>query len=227
MSDETSPDDKGTVAVKWVVSLTADGATRWLGLVAVMRVPLSAYPESKVYSLVARVPFTPIDFDVGRLARGEWNPLIDRFRIWFIPKIQGRDERAVCFFTVRKFDLESDTLVFMHVVPNLAATIQSDSSQADFDVGVLSNDDIRARSALGVILDNPPAYHRRREVRLIERRWRDDPDALMRFFANVQSLASLDPHASPASVKVNGPPTTEAMALLKDGMAGWWDTAEI
>lgn len=189
-----------------------------------MRIPLSSYPRPgvRVYSLVASLPFTPVDLDLGRIARGEWNPLVDRFRFWFIPRIEGKNDKTRCSITVRKFDQDSETLVFMHIVPNLGTTIGRKTSQPEFDVGVLCNDNIRARSALGAILDNPPAFHRRREVKLIERRWRDDPSAVMRFFANVQSLKSLDPGATPSSVKVDGPPSMDALALLKEGMKGWW-----
>ena len=189
-----------------------------------MRVPISFYPRpgAKVYSLVASLPFTPVDLDLGRMARGEWNPLVDRFRFWFIPGIDGKNDKTLCSVTVRKFDADSETLVFMHIVPNFGATIGREIRQPEFDVGILCNDDIRARSVLGATLDNPPAFHRRRELRLIERRWRDDPSAVMRFFANVQSLASLDPGAAPESVKVDEPSTAEALAILKEGMEGWW-----
>jgi len=40
---------------------------------------------------------------------------------------------------------------------------------------------------LNSILDIPPSFQRRSDVRLIERRWRSDPDAVMRFLANVHS----------------------------------------
>ncbi len=78
-----------------------------------MRVPLSVYQrgKAKVYSLVARVPFTPVDLDIGLLARGEWDALRDRFRLWFIPRIEGRNDKPLCHFTVRKFDREGDVLL--------------------------------------------------------------------------------------------------------------------
>ncbi len=193
-----------------------------------MRVPLSVYQrgEAKVYSLVARVPFTPVDLDIGRLARGEWDSLRDRFRLWFIPRVEGRNDKPVFHFTVRKFDQEGEVMVFMHIVPKLDALLSEDSIPEHFVVGILSNDDVRARAALGAILDVPPSFHRRQEVGLIERRWRDDPRAVMLFLANVYSATSASPQGSMSSLRVEGRPATDALAALKEGMAGWWEGGE-
>ncbi len=190
-----------------------------------MRVPLSAYGPGtgRVYSLVASVPFTPVDFDIGRLARGEWDALTDRFRLWFIPRIEGRDDRPLCHLSVRKFDREADVLVFMHVAPRLDVSLKDGSEQEHFVVGVLCNDDVRARSAIGTLLDIPPAFHRRREVKLIERRWRSDPRAVMFFLANVHSATSASEDGRMVSVQVGGRPGLDVMAALKEGMGGWWN----
>ncbi len=193
-----------------------------------MRVPLSVYQhgEAKVYSLVARVPFTPVDLDIGRLARGEWDALTDRFRLWFIPRIEGRNDKPLCHFTVRKFDREGDVLLFVHIVPKLEVLLSEDSNQEHFVVGILSNDDVRARAALGALLDVPPSFHRRQELRLIERRWRDDPRVIMLFLANVYSATSASRQGRVSSLQVGGRPATDALAALKEGMAGWWEGGE-
>ncbi|MBI3841024.1 MAG: hypothetical protein HY297_03600 [Thaumarchaeota archaeon] len=188
------------------------------------RVPLSSYPRegSKVFSLVARMPFTPLDVDIGRLARGEWDALRDRFRVWFIPRIEGRDDRPLCNFTVRKFDRESDVLLFMHLTVNLDAVYRPNRGQDNFVVGILCNDDVRARTALGTMLDNPPSFHERREIRLIESRWRRDPPALMYYLANVHSVQSASSQGVVSSVKVSGEASEDVLAMMKEGMGGWW-----
>ena len=193
-----------------------------------MRVPLRSYPApgSKVYSLVARVPFTPVDLDLGRLARGEWDAYRDRFRVWFIPRIEGRDSKPLCNFTVRKFDRENGVLVFIHVTMDLDAVYRDGSSQDHFAIGILCNDDVRARAALGAFLDNPPAFHKRDEVRLVERRWRRDPAAVMYFLANVHSVLSADPQAPVSTFRVEGRPSLDVLAMLKEGMVGWWEARE-
>lgn len=194
-----------------------------------MRVPLARYlteGTSKVYSLVAMIPFTPIDIDVGRLVRGEWDAIRDRFRLWFIPKIEGRADKPVCYFTIRKFDQQNDVLVFIHVLLNLDTTLGSDGRQTEFTVGILSNDDVRARAALGALLDNPPSFHKRREIRLGERRWRTDPQVLMRFRANLYSVESSNAHGGVWAAKVNGPAALDTLAQLKQNMGGWWELGE-
>lgn len=190
-----------------------------------MRVPLSSYfteASSKVYSLVAVIPFTPIDIDVARLARGEWAATRDRFRLWFIPRIEGQDDKPACYLTIRKFDQRNDVLVFLHVACNLDTTFGIDTRRTEFTVGILSNDDVRARAALGALLDNPPSFHKRRELRLVERKWRDDREVLMRFLANLHSADSSNEPGATWVVKVNGPPALETLALLKQNSGGWW-----
>ncbi len=113
----------------------------------------------------------------------------------------------------------------MNIVPKLEAVLSEDSSQEHFVVGILSNDDVRARAALGSFLDVPPSFHRRQEVRLIERRWRDDPQAVMLFLANVYSVTSVSPQGSVSSLRVAGQPAMDALAALKEGMVGWWEGA--
>ncbi len=124
---------------------------------------------------------------------------------------------------MRKFDREADVLVFMHVPPRLEASLKEGSEQEHFVVGVLCNDDVRTRSALGTLLDIPRAFHRRRGVKLIERRWRSDPRAVMFYLANVHSATSASEDGRMVSVQVGGRPGLDVMAALKEGMDGWWD----
>ncbi|QQG48352.1 MAG: hypothetical protein HY247_06280 [archaeon] len=192
-----------------------------------MRVSLSSYPgpDSKVFSLVAKVPFTPVDIDVGRLARGEWDALRDRFRVWFIPQIEGRNDKPLCNFTVRKLDKETGVLIFMHLTLNLDAVIGNGRDDENFVIGILCNDDVRARTTLGCILDNPPAYHKRREIALVESRWRRDPPTLMYYLANVHSVQSASLPGPRASLSVSGEASDKMLAIMKDGMGGWWRSA--
>ncbi len=186
-----------------------------------MRVPLETYLSmsgAKVYSLVVGVPFAPLDIDLGHLARGEWNALIDRFRIWLLPG----DDQPASYVMVRKFDPADGVLLYGHVVINVnrrAATEDGDS----FTVGIMSNDDIRARSMLNSILGIPPSFHRRSDVRLIERRWRNDQNAVMRFLANVHSTMARqapDPGGKVYTLRFEPPPGM--IAELKRGMGAWW-----
>lgn len=190
-----------------------------------MRVPLSAYGPGggKVYSLVANVPFTPIDIDIGRLARGEWDALTDRFRLWFIPRIDGRDDKPVFHFSVRKLDKDSGVLFFMHVVPNLDGTLGEGRSEQHFTVGILCNDDVRARAALGSMLDMPPAFRRRSEIALVEKRWRGDPQAVMFFLANVHSATSASGSGRTISLQAEGKPSLDMLAAMKETMGSWWE----
>ncbi len=177
---------------------------------------------AKVYSLVAEVPFTPVDIDLGRLARGEWNALTDRFRIWYLPREDDADGRPVCYVMIRKFDPQDGVLLYGHVVVNVEETAGAEA-QRNFVVGIMSNDEIRARSMLNSMLDIPPSFHRRSEVRLVERRWRSDPDAVMRFLANVHSALSQpapDPGGKVCTLKFEPPP--ELMKELKRNLGAWW-----
>jgi len=178
---------------------------------------------AKVYSLVVGVPFSPLDIDLGHLARGEWNSLTDRFRLWFIPGEGGKgDDRPVCYVMVRKFDPQEGVLLYGHVVIDMDEK-QDERRPRSFTVGIMSNDEIRARSMLNSMLGIPPSFHRRSEVKLIERRWRSDPDAVMRFMANVHSALAQqvpDPSGKVYTLKFEPPPNV--MGELKRGMGGWW-----
>ncbi len=190
-----------------------------------MRVPLETYLSGKtinVYSLVAGVPFTPIDLDLGLLARGEWDTVRDRFRIWFLPKAEGQNDTSLCYVTVRKLDPEQQVLIYMHIVINLEAKATDGDGHSNFTVGILSNDDVRARSTLSVILGIPPVFHRRSEIRLIEGKWRNDPETVMRFTANVFSAVTvkLGPGGGVSSLKAQLP--TDFLAKFKRNLDTWW-----
>lgn len=192
-----------------------------------MRIPLTRYlqgPGAKVYSLVASNPFCPLDIDLGLLARGEWDASTDRFRLWYLPKVKRHDDRTLFYATIRKLDRQSDVLVYMHIVPRTGQTNEGRGSPS-FTVGILSNDEVRARSTLGAFLDCPPTFHRRTEVRLIERRWRTDPEAVIRFTANVYSTAAPEQseNHAPVSAKFQLPPG--AMTELKHNLETWWEGA--
>ena len=190
-----------------------------------LRVPLETYLRGggKVYSLVVSIPFSPLDIDLGRLSRGEWNPLADRFRVWYLPPGDGGgDGPPVCYVMIRKFDLEDRVLLYGHVV------IKTDRPGGEeplgsFTVGIMCNDEVRARSMLNSMVDIPPAFHRRSEVTLIERKWRSDPAAVMRFLANIHSvLANLTPNPSGKVYAVKFEPPKEILGELKRGMGSWW-----
>jgi len=174
-----------------------------------------------VYSLVAEVPYSPLDFDVGHLARGEWNALTDRFRLWFLSGEDG-DRRPVCYLMIRKFDARDGILVYGHVVVNIQGGAEL-GTEKSFTMGILSNDEVRARLMLNSTLDIPPSFHRRSEVRLVERRWRTDSEAIMRFLANVHSVMARqnpDPGGRIYTLKFDPPPGT--MSELKRNMGAWW-----
>ena len=190
-----------------------------------LRVPLESYLTmngAKVYSLVAEVPFSPLDIDLGRLARGEWNALTDRFRFWCMPR-EGKDEGPpVCYLMIRKFDAREGVLVYGHVVVDNQKGGEVDHGKA-FSMGILSNDEVRARSMLSSTLDIPPAFHRRSEVRLVERRWRSDPEATMRFLANVHSaIARQNPSAGDKAYTLRFEPPPGMMGELRRNMGAWW-----
>lgn len=188
-----------------------------------LRIPLQAYLQgtgAKVYSLVVGVPFSPLDIDLGRLARGEWNPLTDRFRVWYLPTEEGEEGHPVCYVMVRKFDPGDGVLLYGHMMVNIEGK-DDPSKQWGFTVGLMSNDEVKARSMLNSMLDIPPSFHRRSEVRLIERKWRDDPDALMRFLANIHStMAQLAPSGRVYSLKFE--PPAGMMGEMKRNLGTWW-----
>jgi hypothetical protein len=186
-----------------------------------LRVPLESYLKGggKVFSLVVSVPFSPLDIDIGHLARGEWNALADRFRIWYIPPEMG-DGGPTCYVMVRKFEPQDGVLLFGHIVVNLRSDGNGEHP-GSFTLGIMSNDEVRARSMLNSMLDIPPAFHRRSEVMLIERKWRSDTQALMRFLANVHSaMAQLNPSGKFYTLKFE--PPKGVMGELKRNMGAWW-----
>lgn len=193
---------------------------------ACLRVPLETYLNgsgARVYSLVASVPFAPIDVDVGRLARGEWNAAVDRFRFWFFPREEGKADPPSCYLMLRKFDTNDQVLLYEHVVADLEG-VGGKEHRYYFTVGIMCNDDVRARTALSMMLDIPPSFHRRGEARLVEHRWRSDPNAVMRFTANVHSSlagSNLEPSGEFYNLKFEPPPGV--MDHLKRNMGTWWD----
>lgn len=188
-----------------------------------LRVPLETYLQgtgAKVYSLVVGVPFSPLDIDLGHLARGEWNALTDRFRIWYLPSEEGNEGQPMCYVMVRKFDPQDGVLLYGHMVVNTEGK-EGSGDQRSFTVGIMSNDEVRARSMLNSMLEIPPSFHRRSEVRLIERRWRSDPEAVMRFLANIHStMAQLAPSGKVYTLKFEPPPGM--MGELKHNLGTWW-----
>ncbi|HKT22146.1 MAG TPA: hypothetical protein VJR06_06025, partial [Nitrososphaerales archaeon] len=98
-----------------------------------------------MFSLVARVPFSPLDIDLGHLARGEWNTPVDRFRVWYLPGGESGDE-PTCYVMVRKFDPRDGVLICGHLVVNLGKKLAKDGWS--FTIGILSNDEVRARAML-------------------------------------------------------------------------------
>jgi len=190
-----------------------------------LRVPLEAYLSkggAKVYSLVVAVPFSPLDIDLGRLARGEWNALSDRFRVWYLPQDDGEGGRPTCYVMVRKFDPQDGVVLYGHMVMNIDGKTDGEVPRI-FTVGIMSNDEVRARSMLNSILDIPPSFHKRSEVRLVEHRWRDDPAAVMRFLANVHSaLANLAPDPSGKVYTLKFEPPPGVMRQLSKNLGAWW-----
>ncbi len=190
-----------------------------------MRVPLEAYfskDGAKVYSLVARVPYSPLDVDLGHLARGEWNASTDRFRIWYLPQDEEGGGQLACYVMVRKFDPEDGVLLYGHMVVNTGRKPDAYDPWS-FTVGIMSNDEVRARSMLNSTLDIPPAFHRRNEVRLLERRWRSDSEAVMRFMANIYStLAQSATAPSGKAYKLKFQPQPGMMGQPTKNMGEWW-----
>lgn len=169
--------------------------------------------------MVATVPFSPIDIDVGRVARGAWDPLTDRFRVWYIPG-EGK-QRPVCYVMFRKLDKEDGVVIYGHMLVNMEADAGQNTM---FTVGLLSNDDIKARSMLNFMLGVPPSYRRRSEVRLIEAKWRSDQNALLRFVANVDSaMMNLSPGPKGSVYKISLEPSNADMRELARGMSAWWN----
>jgi hypothetical protein len=124
---------------------------------------------------------------------------------------------------IRKFDEQQAILVCIHIVMNLEVGSGS-VDQPFFTLGILSNDDIRARATLGVFLGVPPIFHKRPEIKLIESKWRSDPSTVMRYTANVHSAlaASVNPGGQVYGLKFN--PTPDLLASLKPNFDTWWDS---
>lgn len=191
-----------------------------------MRVDLESYlggEISRVYSLVASLPFSPVDVDLNLLARGEWDSSKDRLRVWFLPRREGQNDKTSCYVMIRKFDQQQAILVCAHVVMNLGVGPMGEG-QPFFTLGILSNDDIRARAMLGVFLGVPPMFHKRSEVKLIENKWRSDPSTVMRYMANVHSVlaASVNPEGKVYGLKFELAP--DLLASLKPNLDIWWDS---
>ena len=190
-----------------------------------MRVPLDAYLSmkgAKVYSLVVGIPFSPLDIDLGHLARGEWNALTDRFRVWLLLKEEGSESQPTCYVIIRKLDPQVGVLLYGHIVINTAEKPVVENALS-FSAGIMSNDDVGARFMLNSVLDIPPSFHRRSEVTLMERRWRSDPDAVMRIVANVDSAVTQmapNPDGKVYTLKFEPPPGM--MGEFKRGMGACW-----
>lgn len=193
-----------------------------------MRIPIETYLESvngKVYSLVVSVPFTPIDIDLSLLARGEWNASCDRFRIWYLPKIEGQNAKPISYVMVRKFDPEQGILIFAHVNMNLEAIVTKGEPGQNFTVAILSNDEVKAHSILGAMLGIPPSFHKRSEISMVERKWRSDPETVARFASNVYgAVSNLVPGDKIYKLKVEAPP--DFMAAINPGIDKWWADEE-
>jgi hypothetical protein len=189
-----------------------------------LRVQLEGYlggETPRVYSLVASVPFSPVDIDLNLLARGEWDASKDRMRIWFLPATEGQGDKTSGYVMIRKFDQQQGVLVCLHVVMNMEAGAPK-SSRPYFTIGILSNDDARARAVLGIFLGVPPIFHERSEIALVEGRWRDDPATVMRFVANVHSTIGSQ---GPGPVyRLKFEPPADLLASLKPGLDNWWDS---
>ena len=191
-----------------------------------LRVPLESYlgrEIGRVYSLVATIPFSPVDVDLNVLARGEWDALTDRFRVWFLPKTEGQNDKTSCYVMIRKFDQEQAVLVCVHIVANLEAG-EGGSGQRYFTLGILSNDDIRARAILGIFLGVPPIFHRRSEITLIERKWRADPATVARFASNVYSTVAAKAGQGGGLYRLRLEPAPDLLANLKP-LDAWWDVS--
>jgi hypothetical protein len=190
-----------------------------------LRVPLESYLGREmpgVYSLVAAIPFSPVDVDLNVLARGEWDALTDRFRVWFLPKTEGQTDKASCYVMIRKFDQQQAVLVCVHIVANLEVGEGGDG-QRYFTLGILSNDDIRARAILGIFIGVPPIFHRRSEITLTERKWRTDSATVARFAANVHSTVTAKAGHGGEVYRLSLQPASDLLANLKP-LDAWWDT---
>ncbi len=180
---------------------------------------------SRVYSLVASVPFSPVDVDLNLLARGEWDASKDRLRVWFLPVTEGQNDKPSGYVMIRKLDQGQGVLVCVHIVMNLG-TEAAKNGRPYFTIGILSNDDIRARAVLGIFLGVPPIFHKRSEVSLVEAKWRTEPEAVMRFAANVHSVLTSETGPEGKVYQLKFEPPADFMASLKPNLDNWWSPAE-
>jgi len=162
-----------------------------------------------------------VDVDLNVLARGEWDALTDRFRVWFLPKTEGQSDKTSCYVMIRKFDQQQAVLVCLHIVANLE-TGEGGNGQPYFTLGILSNDDIRARATLGIFLGVPPIFHRRSEITLIERKWRTDPATVARFASNVYATVTAKSGHGGEVYRLRLEPGSDLLATLKP-LDAWWD----
>jgi hypothetical protein len=198
-----------------------------------VKIPLRTYLQAgggeggpaKVYSLVAAIPFSPIDMELNLLAKGGWDALCDRFRIWYLPRVEGNDDdKPICYVMVRKFDKQQEVLACAHIVMNLEASATEGEPESNFTVGILSNDEAGAGSILEVMLGVPPIFHTLSEITLIENRWRTDPESVMRFAANVYAATSGMGSAGEISY-LNLRLPSDFLAKIKPGLDVWWDSS--
>jgi hypothetical protein len=191
-----------------------------------LRVQLEGYARgetSRVYSLVASVPFSPVDVDISLLARGEWDASKDRLRIWFLPATEGQSDKPSGYVMIRKLDQRQGVLVYLHVVMNLGGGGAKDS-RPYFTIGILSNDDVRARAVLGIFLEVPPIFHKRSEITLIEAKWRNDSATVMRFAANVHSAVESQLGSGGGVYRLKFEPPAEFLTSLRPNLDNWWDS---
>ncbi len=190
-----------------------------------MKVPLESYLEGralKVYSLVAEIPFSPVDLDLNLLAKGHWDPSQDRFRLWHLPSEAQADK--CCYVTMRKVDRKQGILVYVHIVVNLEPRRESGGFESNFTVGVLSNEEARAASVLESILEVPPVFHTLSEVKLVESKWRADGASVAQYSANVVSaLAHRAPEKEDQVTKLDLEIPPEVFAQIRPGMGSWWE----
>jgi hypothetical protein len=98
-----------------------------------------------------------------------------------------------------------------------------EENRFSFTVGIMSNDEVRARVMLNSMIDIPPSFHKRSELRLVEKKWRSDPEAVMRFVANAHSvIANLAPSPGGKMYTMKFEPPKELMDELKRNLGTWW-----
>lgn len=122
---------------------------------------------------------------------------------------------------VRKFDQPEEALAVAHIVVNLSETERARSS---FTIGIMSNDDAMARNMLNTTLGIPPVFHRRDELKMVEDRWRTDPDAVFRFVANLHSVTANHEGSETggAVYELKFDLAPEAKSEFARGLGGWW-----